>query len=685
MPPMDPAKGTRLDSWKEIAEYLKCAERTAARWEVDRGMPVHRVPGGQRNAVFAYSSEIDAWLTSRSNSAATETSASGPLQLAAKFQASDEIQPNGRQPALARHSILPAILSNKWALFTVALCAIGVVWGIGASLVRSRASASVPTGGFIRLTNDGHHKLNLRTDGATLYFNEAKGGRQVLMATSTHGGSIRSISTPFSNVSIQDVSHDGRNLLVTSFEGIEYEQPLWVIPSTGGIPHRVGVATCHSASWSPDDNEIVCASRNTIELMDIDGANQRRLASFPTIPETFAWSPDGTRLRFLLSDPTATSESAWELTIDKSSSAPLHAPERLPLATDCCNQWGWTQDGKSFLYTSRASIDKNNEIVRTSGGSLSESSANRVEVPVGIGLAAAIAPGKNDHEIFVVIATSWRGELVKLDPKRDTLESFLPGMSACYISFSPDGKWISFVDSVDNSLWRSKADGTESLRLTLPPMDVELSAWSPDGEQIAFTGRKPGKPWRIYLVSKDGGVLREASAGDDNQGAPTWFPDGKSLAYANIECHDVRYCAVHRIALESGTVETMPGSLGFRTARWSPDGRYIVALKFESHELMLYEISTAQWKSLAGSVTGDDINWAHDSKSVYVDSPQSEKPIIERIRIKDGNRTTVGDLSMLQTMPGDASMWFGLGPDESLIVLHFVNGTEIYRLDEPDR
>jgi hypothetical protein len=53
----------RLDSWKEIAAYLGRDIRTVARWENERGLPVHRVPGGQRHAVFAYTAEIDRWLT----------------------------------------------------------------------------------------------------------------------------------------------------------------------------------------------------------------------------------------------------------------------------------------------------------------------------------------------------------------------------------------------------------------------------------------------------------------------------------------------------------------------------------------------------------------------------------------------------------------------------------------------
>lgn len=51
----------RLDSWKEIAEYLGRDVRTATRWEAE-GMPLHRVPGGKGRSVFAFTNEIDAWM-----------------------------------------------------------------------------------------------------------------------------------------------------------------------------------------------------------------------------------------------------------------------------------------------------------------------------------------------------------------------------------------------------------------------------------------------------------------------------------------------------------------------------------------------------------------------------------------------------------------------------------------------
>lgn len=68
----------RLDSWKAIAGHLNRNVRTVIRWEQDRALPVHRVPGGGSGSVFAYTDELDAWLAGRLDETATTTADSTP-------------------------------------------------------------------------------------------------------------------------------------------------------------------------------------------------------------------------------------------------------------------------------------------------------------------------------------------------------------------------------------------------------------------------------------------------------------------------------------------------------------------------------------------------------------------------------------------------------------------------------
>jgi TolB-like protein/tetratricopeptide (TPR) repeat protein len=55
----------RLESWKEIASYLRRGVRTVRRWEKDEGLPVRRQLHKKLGTVYAYGPELDAWRESR--------------------------------------------------------------------------------------------------------------------------------------------------------------------------------------------------------------------------------------------------------------------------------------------------------------------------------------------------------------------------------------------------------------------------------------------------------------------------------------------------------------------------------------------------------------------------------------------------------------------------------------------
>ena len=82
--PEDQSSNPRLDSWKSIAAYLRRDVRTVIRWEETRGLPVRRMPGTTRSAVYAFKHEIDAWMSAQppgsgSNGVEAAAAASGPV------------------------------------------------------------------------------------------------------------------------------------------------------------------------------------------------------------------------------------------------------------------------------------------------------------------------------------------------------------------------------------------------------------------------------------------------------------------------------------------------------------------------------------------------------------------------------------------------------------------------------
>src|SRR5436189_647158 len=63
--PADDDRGTRLESWKEIADYLRRGVTTVQRWEHEEALPVHRHDHAKKGSVYCYTRELDEWRACR--------------------------------------------------------------------------------------------------------------------------------------------------------------------------------------------------------------------------------------------------------------------------------------------------------------------------------------------------------------------------------------------------------------------------------------------------------------------------------------------------------------------------------------------------------------------------------------------------------------------------------------------
>ncbi|HJX84695.1 MAG TPA: hypothetical protein VJ723_10160, partial [Candidatus Angelobacter sp.] len=483
--PENRSVNARLDSWKDIATYLDRDIRTAMRWEKN-GLPVHRVPGGQRQAVFAYTDEIDSWLVSQdkesldSNShGSTSDRIEEPEETRAESLADISLtEPEAGKPAV--HLVRP----RKWLLVLSGSVLLGIV---GILVARWHKPSAMQPPELQQLTADGHAKGNiLRTDGTTLYFTESEGTRGILVSAQVGGGSVRPVETHFANVALQDLSRDGKTLLITSPEGTAREGPLWTVPVQGGTASRVGDGLCGLARWSPDNRRIACASWTKITVMDADGSHSHPLGAFAFQVLRLAWMPNGQALRFVLSDASAFTFAAWEIAVSKDGAT--GQPQRLPLVAGCCTDWTWIQNGKTFVYVQLDSSGNSHLFMSPENGLSTGLTKTELLVKTG---PLVLAANQGSGQLYLVFGSAYSGGLWRVDARKGALQPFLPGLSAEYVAFSRDGQWITFVDTLDESLWRSRVDGSEPLQLTKPPMKVVVSSWSPDGKRIAFMGKEP--------------------------------------------------------------------------------------------------------------------------------------------------------------------------------------------------
>ncbi len=140
----DPLPGKRLDSWKEIAAFFGRAERTVKRWETERGLPVHRVPGSGRSSVFAYSEELADWLKGSGQELETDETASAAESTA--DAAVVEAAPAPIEPGLSPAALNPPGLNPArvvaWVLPLVLVGGLVVIFSVGHRPARFKALAS---------------------------------------------------------------------------------------------------------------------------------------------------------------------------------------------------------------------------------------------------------------------------------------------------------------------------------------------------------------------------------------------------------------------------------------------------------------------------------------------------------------------------------------------------------------
>jgi Tol biopolymer transport system component len=235
------ARGERLDSWKEIASYLKRDIRTVQRWEKQEALPVHRHLHDERGTAYAYSGEIDQWLQNRSRRD-NEPAPVGDAELSEPLATST-------RPSVAKWSRLPVAVA---ILAAVVAGAIGI-W----ALSRSRpdptplSSLSVVFGPSERIREWGPDTA-LSPDGSTLVYTAESGQLNVRrideLTARALPGTARSWGPFF--------SPDGRWI------GFNRGEQLMKVPIEGGAAVPLGVTTAFigSADWGADDNIIYAAT-----------------------------------------------------------------------------------------------------------------------------------------------------------------------------------------------------------------------------------------------------------------------------------------------------------------------------------------------------------------------------------------------------------------------------------------
>src|SRR5581483_3833118 len=425
--------------------------------------------------------------------------------------------------------------------------------------------------GYTQITHDGRPKGGMVSDGERIYFQELDGDHFVVAEVSANGGETAILPIPFDNVIVSDTAPDGSALLIASFKGATFKGPqagIWTLPLPVGAPRRIGDFGPQPASWTPNGREIIFSHDSAIYRANSDGSGTTKLATIGGIAQGFRFSPDGRTIRFDLNDPRTGANDIWEM---KSDGSEVHQLlKNWGDAVECCGNW--TPDGKYYLFESLREGASNLWLLP--GESHWYSGRPRpirlTNGPLEFGYPV---PSKDGRKIFS-LGVQPRTELLQLNHD-GSLTPYAANRSATDLAFSADGKWVAYVAVPENTLWRSRVDGSEPLQLTSSSTYVALPRWSPDGTRIAFMGRPPNGSYHAYVIASNGGTPQPLVPDADGGADPGWSPDGESIVVTLGVPSDSIGAGISIVNLSSGKSTLLPDSKNYFSPRWSPDGKYI--------------------------------------------------------------------------------------------------------------
>jgi len=332
-------------------------------------------------------------------------------------------------------------------------------------------------------------------------------------------------------------------------------------PSDGSVcvgpPPRVETAAVAPAGREPP--AVPAGFVRGIYSIDRGGGNlqlvtERRdsepTLGHPTLPSSYQWSPDGTRIAFLVAD--APSRRTISL-LDVSTGVVTPVP-----SPDLVWDFNWSPDGASIATYGRLADETGVYLTDLDSGAMTP-----FPLPTGEQSRYVLAPAWSPNGECLVLYDLQKTEIVRTDggpiatiprPNPQTARSE-------QAVWSPDGSRLVFAAGDEGIYVYDIMAGETSAKLA----DGAQPHWHPDGDRIVF-GKysEESKSAAIFEVAAEGGAPVKLADGS----SPAWSSDGATLAF-------IRDADLYVVADGEQLQLTHSPYPYIREPRWSPDGEHL--------------------------------------------------------------------------------------------------------------
>jgi Tol biopolymer transport system component len=580
--------GDRLDSWKEIAAYLKRSVRTVIRWEQELGLPVRRHKTG---GVYASRPDIDAWWAAHQK----EIENSG--------------LPAEGKSAVRRFLVPVAVVT------LVAISAAGwMVFHRDTRLAPKLVPLTTYPGleGPPSLSPDGNQVVFRWHDDVHLKQVDSEAHR---LLTDTPVQEIAPTWSP-----------DGRYIAY-----IRNRSEIWRMSPLGGDDRKIAETLAPPSyamtmAWTPDSKSLVVSELISpqsiiagLVMITVETGEKKWITSPPgpgigdRLP---AISPDGKMLAFARCLADYPDTIYMMQLAGGEARRVLHDPSLIP-------GFAWTPDGREFIFSSRRTGASRlwripAEPSTRVSPSLVEAAGDDAQYP-SFSRPAAGKPVRLAYQRMVRDFDILRAEISGEDTPMHALKRsgtlLASTRSDLAPQYSPDGSRVAFLSdrSGDRELWICNKDGSNPKQLTSIG-GASPGAWSPDGRQIAFhAGIGVGGAYQNYQVDVEGGSPRRIST-DPKQidFCPSWSHDGRWIYFGSGRNHRPQ---IWRMPSGGGAATQITRDGGMQ-AREAEDGM-LYYTKVPEEGAGLWSVPREggpEVKVLAEPQTG---GWALNKKGIY--------------------------------------------------------------------
>jgi serine/threonine protein kinase/sugar lactone lactonase YvrE len=490
-----------------------------------------------------------------------------------------------------------------WQILALAAMLAAVAVSVGAFILVKRAGTTLPPS-YQRLTFNRGTIWNARfaPDGQTVVYS-ARWNGDPLDVFSARPGKTESRSLKLDNTDVLAISAANEMAVLRNRQDPGSRRgTLARMPVDGGAARDI-LEDVQEADWSPDGTKLAV-------VRWVNGRNQLEYPIGKVLYETAGYishprvSPRGDLVAFM-DHQVQWDNRGWVAVVDP-------AGKKTVLAGEWSSEEGlaWNPAGDEVWFTADRGGESNALYAVTLSGSerlvlrtaselqlhdISRDGHVLLDSYTDTANIAGLLPGEAKERDFSWLDQGWLSDFSP-DGKTILIHNTGEGAGINYAVYlrrtdattavrlgdgdgprlSADGKWALAVLFTPPQLVLLPTGAGEARQLVRGPIEQygKRCGWFPDGKQIVFEGREPGREWRLYVQSIEGGLPRPIT------------PEGTTGSSREIFI--------------------------------SPDGRFVIALDAQ-HQTSFYPVEGGAAQPISNLEDEDDIiGWSSDGTSLYV-------------------------------------------------------------------